>query len=88
MKDTEIKELDKCECVSSAMTIAPVLNIEIEKTGPLGIIMIIDDGVYVFICVLKGENRETTKKLFNMLRKFFEGTCIVKYAFKITSCDS
>ena len=28
VKDKEIEELEKCECVSSVMTIAPVLNIE------------------------------------------------------------
>ena len=33
MKDTEIEELEKCECVSSVMNIAPVLNIEREKNG-------------------------------------------------------
>ena len=52
MKDTEIKELETCECVSSVMTIAPVLNIEGEKMGPLGILMRIDDGVYVCNCTV------------------------------------
>ena len=52
MKDTEIKELEKYECVSSVMTIAPVLNIEIEKMGPLGILMIFDDGVDVYNCTV------------------------------------
>ena len=47
MKDKKIEELEKCECVSSVMTIAPVLNIEREKIGPLVILMRIDDGVYV-----------------------------------------
>ena len=49
---------------------------------------IIDNIRYASICVLEEKDRETTKKLKNMLRKFFEGTCIVKYAFKITSRDS
>ena len=48
--DTTIEELEKCECVSSVMKIAPVLNIEREKMGCLKILLIIDDGVYVFIC--------------------------------------
>ena len=52
MKDIEIKELEKCECVSSVMTIAPVLNIEREKMGNLGILLKIDDGVYVCICTV------------------------------------
>ena len=47
VKDTEIKELEKCECVSSVMTIVIVLNTEREKMGPLGILMRVDDGVYV-----------------------------------------
>ena len=33
VKEKEIKELEKCECVSYVMTIAPVLNIEGEKNG-------------------------------------------------------
>ena len=49
VKDTNIEELEKCECVSSVMTIAPVLNTE-KKLDTLGILMIIDDGVYVCIC--------------------------------------
>ena len=43
-------ELEKCECVSSIMTIAPVLKIDIEKMGAMGILLIIYDGVYVCIC--------------------------------------
>ena len=49
---------------------------------------IIDNRRYAPICVLEEKDRETTKKLKNMLRKFFYGTCNVKYAFKITSRDS
>ena len=127
--DTTIEELDKCECVSSVIKIAPVLGIEREKMGPLGILPRINDGVYVCICsvysnifkqwtqhafvydiyfttkvksachgaitdnriyapicVLEEKDRE--KKLKTMLRKFFEGNCIVNYAFKITSRKS
>ena len=50
MKDTERKELEKCESVSSIMTIAPVLNIDRSKMGTLVILMRIDDGVYVCNC--------------------------------------
>ena len=131
MKDTEIEELEKCECVSYVITIAPVLNIERGQMSPLGILMKIDDVVYVCICtvyskVLKQHtqhaffydsyfsaklksacrgaiidnrtcspiyvleekdisNKDTQE---NMLRKFFEGTCIVNFAFKVTSHDS
>ena len=42
-------ELENFECVSSIMTIVPVLNIDIEKIGAMGIPLIIDDGVYVCI---------------------------------------
>ena len=52
MKDTEIEELEKCECGSSVMTIAPVLNIEREKMGPLRILMRIDDGFFVSNCTV------------------------------------
>ena len=131
MNDTEIKELEKCESVSSVMTISPLLNIDRSKMYTLGIRMIIDYGVYVCnctvysyvskqftqhafvydsnfskkekieccgaiiinisyapICVLEGKDIKIKHTLKNMLRNFFEGTCIVKYAFKITSNES
>ena len=40
-------ELEKFECVSSVMTIAPVLNIAREKMGGMVILLVIYDGVYV-----------------------------------------
>ena len=126
-----MEELEIFECVSSVITIAPVLNIEREQMGPLGILMRIDDGVYVCIytvyskdlkkhtqhtfvyeiyfttkvksachgaiiynrryapiCVLEEKYRETKYTLKNMLRKFFEGICIVKFEFKVTSHES
>ena len=52
VKDTEIKDLKKCECVSYVMTIVPVLNIDREKMGAMVILLIIDDGVYVCICTV------------------------------------
>ena len=48
--DTTIEELDKCECVSSVIKIVPVLGIGRDKMGPLGILMRINDGVYVCRC--------------------------------------
>ena len=48
--ETTIDELDKCECVSSVIKIEPVLDIDREKMGTLGILMRIKDGVYVCIC--------------------------------------
>ena len=45
--DTTIEDLEKCECVSSVMSIALVFNIEREKTGCLKILLRINDGVYV-----------------------------------------
>ena len=128
--DTAIDELEKCECVSSLIKIEPVLDIDREKMGTLGILMRIKDGVYVCIYsvyskILKEytqhafvyesyftttgnnacqgaivDNRdmhpsvywkkkiEKNSKITIMLRNFFEGTCTVKYAFKITSRDS
>ena len=129
--DTTIEESDKCECVSSVIKIPPVFGIDNDKMGALGIVLIINDGVYACICsvysnilklwtqhafvydcyftkkvksacqgaiiynrryapfcVLEEKDRKTTTKLKNMLRKLFEGTCIVNYAFKITLCDS
>ena len=48
--DTAVEELEKCECVPSVMTISSVLHIEKEPMGPVGILLTIDDGVYVCIC--------------------------------------
>ena len=48
--DTTIEELDEFECVSSVIKIAPVLGIERDKMGPLGILLRINDGVYICIC--------------------------------------
>ena len=50
MIDTTIEDLEKCECVSSVMTIASVLDIEREPMGTLGILLRINDAVYVCIC--------------------------------------
>ena len=47
VKDTDIKELEIFEFVSSVMTIAPVLNTDRSKMGTLGILLRIYDGVYV-----------------------------------------
>ena len=68
--DTTIEELEKCECVSSVINIAPVLNIEIEKMVCLKILLRINDGVYVFICSFYS----------NILKEF------TQYAFVYDSC--
>ena len=52
VKYIEIKELEKCESVSSVMTISPLLNIDRSKIGTLGILTRIDDGVYVCNCTV------------------------------------
>ena len=49
---------------------------------------IIDNITYAPICVLEEKYRSNKNTLKNMLRKCFEGTCIVNYAFKVTSHDS
>ena len=41
--------MDKCECVSSVIKIAPVFGIDNDNMGALGILMRINDGVYVCI---------------------------------------
>ena len=48
--NTAMYELENCECVSSVIKIEDVLDIEREKMGILGIIMRINDGVYVCMC--------------------------------------
>ena len=47
---TAMYDLEYCECVSSVIKIEAVLDIEREKMGTLGILMRINDGVYVCIC--------------------------------------
>ena len=59
-------ELGKCECVSSVITIARVLNIDREKMGDMGILLIIDDGVYLYICtVYSSIFKEVTQNTFS-----------------------
>ena len=48
----------------------------------------IENRRYSPICVLEEKDRETKLTLKNMLRNFFQGTCTVIYAFKVTSRDS
>ena len=112
------------------MTIVPVLKIDIEKMGTMGILLIIDDGVYVLICnvyssvlkkftqhsfvydshfstkdkskccdatidnisyapiyILEGKYRKSKDSLKNILRKFFDGNCIMDFTFKVTAHD-
>ena len=49
-KDTNITELEKRDCVSSVMTIAPLSMIDREKMGAVHILQIIYGDVYVCIC--------------------------------------
>ena len=46
---------------------------------------IIDNRSYSPICVLEEKDIKSKHTLKNMLRNFLEGTCIVKYEFKVTS---
>ena len=63
--DTTIDELDKCECVSSVIKIKPVLDIDRDKMGTLGIIMRIKDGIYVCICYVYSKiSKECTQHAF------------------------
>ena len=52
LKDTNLAELEKCKCVSSVMTIAPIINIDRENMYDFVILLVIDDGVYVCICTV------------------------------------
>ena len=49
---------------------------------------IIDNIRYAPIYVLEEKDKETKNTLKNMLMNFFQGRCIAKYAFKVTSRDS
>ena len=49
---------------------------------------IIDNIRYAPIYGMAENDRETKNKLKNMLRNFFQGSCIVKYVFKDNSRDS
>ena len=52
VKDAQLKELGKYECVSSVMTISSVLNTERYKMGTKVILLKIGNGVYVCICTV------------------------------------
>ena len=45
-----MKELKKLECIIIMITITPILKIEINKWGALGILKIIDNSVYICTC--------------------------------------
>ena len=48
----------------------------------------IDNRSYAPLCVLDEKDRKIKRTMKNMLMDFFEGTYIVKYAFKFTSQNS
>ena len=70
-KYTHITELEKIECVSSVMTITPLLKIDREKMGAMGILLVIDYGVYVCICTVYYSffNEITQHSLFSFVEK-------------------
>ena len=47
-----MREFEKCECVSSAMTISPMINMETQIIRVSGILHANGDGVFVYICRL------------------------------------
>ena len=49
---------------------------------------IIDNRLYAPICVLEKKDRKSKGALENIIRKLFDGNCIVKFAFKVTANDS
>ena len=71
VKDAHKTDLEKFECVSFVMTISPLLNIDREKMGAMGILLVIDDGVYVCICtVYSSIFKEVTQHAFVYDSKF------------------
>ena len=48
---------------------------------------VIDNRTYAPICVMEVKDRNTKAPLNNMLRKLFQGKCVVRFAFKVTSRD-
>ena len=44
--------MEKCKYLSSVITIVPVLNTKRDEMGTMGILLEIDDGVYVCICTV------------------------------------
>ena len=63
MKDTNNRELEKCECVSSVMNITHIMNMETQIIGAMGILQVIDDGVFVCICSVY---LDIFKKIYHM----------------------
>ena len=45
-----MRELEKSECVNPVMTITPIMNIERQNWGALGVLQVIHDGVFVCTC--------------------------------------
>ena len=113
------------------MNIERITNIDREKMGSFGILLVIDDVIYVCICtvylyvfkeytqhalvydshfstlqnsegcgaiiynrsytpicILEDKDRKSKGALKNILRRLFDGNCVVKYAFKVTANDS
>ena len=63
--NTAIEELENCECVSSVITTAYVLDVERESMGTMEILLRINDGVYICICSIYSKVlKEHTKYAF------------------------
>ena len=54
------------------MTIAPVLNIEREKMSTMGILLKIDDGVYVCICTVYTEILEKSHTMHSSMTVIYQ----------------
>ena len=57
--------------------------VQLQKSECCG--AIIFNRYYSPVCVLEDKYRTNKNALNNVLRKFFEGSCIVGYAFKVTA---
>ena len=59
--------------------------LQLDKSECCGVI--INNIYYASICVLEEKYKISKTTLNNVLRKLFEGSCIVDYAFKVTASD-
>ena len=52
--------MEKSQCVNYVTTIAPILKIERHEWGALGILQVIDDGLFVWTCKVFSDTIKTT----------------------------
>ena len=72
VKDTHMTELEKCGFVSYIITISPVLNIDREKMGAMGVLLVIDDVVYVCICTVYSSVSRKLQRMYSSMTLIFQ----------------